>query len=72
MIKFAQILSKDFAFVRVDFLHDGANLFVGELTFTPASGLVQWNPPKYDIILGSCLKLPTKSVMPYKGVEISG
>lgn len=36
MIKYAEILSKDFKFVRVDFYNDDGKIIFGELTFTPA------------------------------------
>ena len=38
MIHIAQILSKDFPFVRVD-LYDEGQIFFGELTFSPANGM---------------------------------
>ncbi len=36
MIKYAEILSKDFKFVRVDLYNDNGKIIFGELTFTPA------------------------------------
>lgn len=36
MIKYAEILSKDFKFVRVDFYNENGKIIFGELTFTPA------------------------------------
>lgn len=36
MIKYAEKLSKDFPFVRVDFYNDKEKIIFGELTFTPA------------------------------------
>ena len=54
----AQLLAKDFLFVRVDFLTDGDRCLFSELTFTPASGLCKWDPPEYDTIIGDLLVLP--------------
>ena len=36
MIEYAEVLSKDFEFVRVDFYNDNGKIIFGELTFTPA------------------------------------
>ncbi len=66
MNQIAQEICKEFAFVRVDFLSDEKSLFVGEITFTPASGKCQWNPEQYDRILGDWLTLPPKSPIPEK------
>lgn len=55
MIVLARNLSETFAFVRVDFLHNEKDLFLGEMTFTPASGLVNWKPEKQDKNIGDML-----------------
>lgn len=39
MIQIAQILSKEFPFVRVDLYDLGGQVYFGELTFTPANGM---------------------------------
>ena len=59
MLKIAEVLSKDFAYVRVDLyeLEDG-NIKFGEMTFTPGSGMYCWNPPQMDEKWGELLKLP--------------
>lgn len=36
MIEYAELLSKNFPFVRVDFYNDNGKIIFGELTFTPA------------------------------------
>ena len=58
LIECAEKLAADFIQVRVDFyrLNDGAWKF-GEMTFTSASGIANWNPPEYDEILGSQIDL---------------
>ena len=59
MVQLAEKLAEGFAFVRVDFyaLNDGSIKF-GEMTFTPASGVMKWSPKEQDLIMGSLLKLP--------------
>jgi hypothetical protein len=59
MLSLSEVLSKGFAHVRVDFyrLNDGTIKF-GEMTFSTASGVCRWNPPKYDLELGKLIKLP--------------
>lgn len=57
MISIAKTLSKDFKFVRVDLHNVNGKIYFGEMTFTPASGFMKFNPPKYDRILGDLLKL---------------
>jgi len=59
MIEIAETLSNGFPYVRVDLyrLNDGTIKF-GEMTFTPASGTQDWNPPETDNMLGSLFHLP--------------
>ena len=42
----ARALSKDFPFVRVDLYAVGSEIYFGELTFTPGSGIVVFGPPE--------------------------
>jgi hypothetical protein len=58
MVVFAELLSKSFPFVRVDFYEVNGQLYFGELTFYPGSGLEEFTPEKYDELLGSWIKLP--------------
>ncbi|OUN25713.1 ATP-grasp fold amidoligase family protein [Pseudoflavonifractor sp. An85] len=62
LIEVAEKLAQGFAHARVDFyvLNDGTLKF-GELTFTPASGTCQWNPPQ---LYGDLIVLPEKSPVP--------
>ena len=62
MIEFAEKLSKDIPFVRVDFYETNGQLYFGELTFYPASGVGEFTPEKYDYLLGSWIKLPSMDV----------
>lgn len=43
MMEYAKKLSKDFKFVRVDFYEVDNKVYLGELTFTPAAGHLQYN-----------------------------
>lgn len=58
MKKAAEILCKDFPFVRVDFFVANNTWYFAELTFTPGAGMMPFNPEKYDDEWGKMLKLP--------------
>ena len=58
MFRYAEILSEDFLFVRVDFYAIGRRVVFGELTFTPASGVDPKRLPETDLMWGSMLHLP--------------
>ena len=62
MIKLAEKLAKDIPFVRVDFYEVNGNVYFGELTFYPGSGMEEFEPEEYDKILGDMLMLPTNKV----------
>lgn len=53
-------LSKDIPFVRVDFYLVNHHLYIGEMTFFPASGLKSFLPNSFDDKMGSWLKLPER------------
>ena len=63
MFELASILSKDFKFVRVDFIEFDKKLYFAELTFTPYSGYFRYNGLSYtddrskkiDLMLGDML-----------------
>ncbi len=61
MIEYAEILSKDFSYVRVDFAPDKKNLHVVELTFTPCSGMIPFTDNKIDFEYGEMLELPNST-----------
>lgn len=52
MIGLAKKLSEDFNYVRVDFYNIDGEIYFGELTFTPASGFMKFNPDTWDKKLG--------------------
>lgn len=60
----AQQLSKGYPFVRVDLYSVDEGVFLGELTFYPASGYGHFTPDKYDEILGDMFDI--SSFMPKK------
>lgn len=61
MITVAEKLAQPFPLVRVDLYEDGnGNIYAGELTFTPYSGTVPFNPVEWDYKFGELLTLPQK------------
>ncbi|MDR1649555.1 MAG: hypothetical protein LBR71_04775 [Synergistaceae bacterium] len=58
MIGLAKKLCADFLFVRLDFYYADSKIYMGELTFTPSSGLEHWNPDSYNLVYGEMLHLP--------------
>lgn len=63
MIEFAEKLSKDIPFVRVDFYEANKQLYLGELTFYPGSGFEEFTPESYDELLGSWIILPIEKIL---------
>ena len=57
MKEYAKKLSEDFHFVRVDFYEVDGVVYLGELTFTPATGFIRWTDPKIDRMFGDMIKL---------------
>ena len=64
MLTIAAKLCKDFIHVRVDLYRlDDGSLKFGEMTFTTASGMCNWNPKEYDLVFGQMITLPeTKKI----------
>lgn len=58
MLEIARDIAKDFPFVRVDFYSLNQRIYIGELTFYPWSGCVQYTPDSFDFELGSYFTLP--------------
>lgn len=61
MIRLAEILSEDFAYVRVDLYLLIDKIYFGEITFHHDSGLRPIKPKMWDYKLGQMLKLPYES-----------
>lgn len=61
LIRQAEILAKDFEFVRVDFslLKDNSLKF-GEMTFSPAGGNVHFEPERMNLELGKLWNIPER------------
>lgn len=57
MIELAEILATPFKFVRVDFYEVNNKVYFGELTFYPGSGIEEFTPSEWDIIIGDLLAL---------------
>jgi hypothetical protein len=53
MVGIARTLSAEFPFVRVDLYDLPSGPLFGELTFSPGAGLMRFDPPEYDEIVGS-------------------
>ena len=53
IVRAAEALAEDFAFVRVDFYDLPSGPRFGEMTFYPDSGLAQFSPAEYDFEIGS-------------------
>jgi hypothetical protein len=53
MIDIAEQLGREFCFVRVDLYQHGDQPLFGEMTFTPGSGYRKFEPPEFDMEIGS-------------------
>ena len=60
MLQLSRILSKDIPYLRTDFYYINGQLYLGELTFFPASGYGKFTPDEYDLTFGKLLNLPSK------------
>ena len=56
MYEMAEILCKDFPFVRIDFYNQDGQIYVGEMTFTPGLFL-RFEPQVWDFKLGEMLDI---------------
>lgn len=65
MIEYAEILSKDFPFVRVDFYNINGKIYFGEFTFFASGGALEFQPEEYDRIFGDMIELPEKMETPF-------
>ena len=60
LLDYAKILAKPFPFVRVDFYDVKGDLYLAELTFTPAANILSSYKDEFIIRLGDKLILPQK------------
>lgn len=58
MIRYAEILSEPFPFVRVDFYEIEGRPYVGEMTFYSGGGILPFEPASWDYTLGEYIDLP--------------
>ena len=70
LLRLAEKLAAGFEFVRVDFyqLDDGSYRF-GEMTFSPAGGNAQFDPPEYNAKIGALFDYTPDNRMPGAPVE---
>ena len=57
-ISIARILSKDIPFSRIDLYEIEGDIYFGEITFYPRSGLGRFKPSEYNNIFGDLVTLP--------------
>ncbi len=57
MINIASKLSEDFPWVRVDLYNLDGKIYIGELTFTPAAGIIKYNTQESLEYLGNLIEL---------------
>ena len=65
MKRAAEVLCKDFPFVRVDFFIANNTWYFAELTFTPGAGMMPFNPEEYDLEWGNRLDI-TKEMADFR------
>lgn len=58
MIMIANRLSENHAFLRVDLYQIGECVYFSELTFSPCSGTMLFNPKEWDLKIGKLMTLP--------------
>lgn len=63
MISIAEQLSAGIPLLRVDLYNVNGNIYFGELTFFPASGLENYEPAEWDRKIGDMLKLPNERII---------
>ena len=57
MLNLAEFLASPFDFMRVDLYSVKRHIYVGELTYTPATGRLVYDPRSFDFKMGKQLKL---------------
>ncbi len=57
MIKIASKISQGFPWVRVDLYNINGKIYIGELTFTPAAGIIKYNTQESLDYLGTLIKI---------------
>lgn len=62
MKQFAESLSKSIPFSRIDFYEIHGQIYFGEITFFPASGMAAFDPVEWDNRLGGKIILPDNNL----------
>ena len=57
MILIAETLSRGYPHLRVDLYNVGGHIYFGELTYTPESGFIEWNPVSLDYEYGKLIDI---------------
>ena len=57
MLELSKVLAKNIPFSRIDFYVIKNNIYFGEITFFPASGLTKFEPEKWNDIWGDLIKI---------------
>ena len=58
IVEWSERLADDFTFVRVDWYGTRHGLMFSEMSFTPAYGIVKWDPARYNEEVGKLIHLP--------------
>lgn len=56
-VKICETLSEDFEFVRVDLFEVSGKIYFSELTFSPCSGMMPFEPVEYDYKIGQRISI---------------
>ena len=59
MVRWAELLSKNIPFARIDFYEADGKVYFGEITFFPGNGTEEFTPESWDRTLGDWLQLPS-------------
>jgi hypothetical protein len=62
MLELSRVLAKGMPHVRVDWYIIDGKLYFGEITFFDASGFDPFDDPRDDLLLGSWITLPSKTL----------
>ena len=57
MLEYAKILSSQFCYCRVDFYEVNDTVYLGEMTFSPANNLMDYNDLKTRLYLGTLINI---------------
>ena len=58
MLTLAHEMSKDYPYARIDFYYINEEIYFGEITFTPDSGIIKFEPRNIDDEWGKLIELP--------------